>query len=375
MVIIKEENGKFLNFFKPLMVIGTGGLLLDVLSLIISLVIVLIGPSFPLDLVITNLVILLISQIIGIFLIYYIFIPVFKSKTVEFHKLTISNSIRTILLICATFTIVVSTNLALFYLISLFNLNPLSGYTGIMLNPGHLTNPLNIFIYYLPLTVGAPIYEELVYRRILIPQLEKRGMRPLTAIISSSLLFAIAHLPGDLAGGNLSGGILHVVAVFLMGCSMGLIYVLTRNILFPIVIHGVLNFISFTGPLIVLIGNSAVTLSYNVIYWAIFIVGIGVILYGLWQIFKKHTAEWIEIIRKKTPNKTLFGFLGFIIIGIMIVFIPWMLELVFVSMGLLAFNVLLYFVIIIISSAMIIILFAWLGTKTRIESTDNLTEI
>jgi membrane protease YdiL (CAAX protease family) len=372
MVIIEEKNGKFLNFFKPLMVVGAGGMLLNFLSFLISLVIIFIGPSFPLDIVITNLLILLFSQIIGIFIVYYVFIPIFKAKNVEYRKFTISNSLRTALLICGTFTLIVCTNFILIFIFSSFNLIPQSGYTNILLDSGHLANPLNILIYYLPVTIGAPIFEELVYRRLLIPLLEKRGMKPLTAIISSSFVFAIAHLPGDLLNGNLSGGIIHISGVFLIGVSLGLIYSLTRNVIFPIIIHGVLNFISFSGPLVILIGDSTLILSYYIIYWTIFIAGFGVLLFGLWQFFKKQTAEWIILLRKKVPKRILYGFIGFIILGIFIVFIPLMIELAFLSLGLAAYNALLYLIAIIISNGSILILFSWLGTKTRYESNTNL---
>lgn len=368
MVIIKEKNGKFLNFFKPLMVIGVGGMLLNFLSILISLIILLLGPSFSLDIIITNLIILLLAQIIGIFIVYFVIIPLFKAKSVEYHKLNFFNFLRTLLLICGTFTVIVSINLILYYLISVFHIVPQSGYSNILLNSGHLANPLNILIYYLPLTVGAPIYEELVYRRLLIPLLEKRGMQPFTAILSSSVLFAIAHLPSDLVNGNLAGGILHIIVVFFIGISLGLIYVVTRNVIFPIIIHGVLNFISFSSPIIILLGNNGLALIYNFIYWTIFIAGFGVLFYGLWQFFRKKEVEWVVFVRKKSSNKVLLGLIGFIIMGIVIVFIPLMLDFASISSGLVAYNVLLYFIIITISYAIFLIVFSWLGTRTRYES-------
>ncbi|MFW9819576.1 MAG: lysostaphin resistance A-like protein [Candidatus Thorarchaeota archaeon] len=372
MVIINERKGKFLNYFTPLMVVGVGGILLDLISVISTIIIIFISPAFTLDLFITNLLVLLISQIIGIFIVYYVFIPLFKAKNIEFHKPTILNSIRTIILICGTFSAIVITNLLLVYIIRSLNLNPQTGYSDILLNPGHLANPLNILIYYLPLTVGAPIYEELVYRRLLIPLLENRGMKPLTAITSSSFLFAIAHLPSDLLNGNLSGGIIHITAVFMIGFSLGLIYILTRNILFPIIIHGVINFISFSEPLIILTGSSTLTLTYNIMYWTIFIAGIGVLFYGLWQFFKKQTVEWVEIVRKKTPKNSFLGLLGFKSMGIVIIFIPVILDLIYVGLGIAAYNIILYFIMITISYGAILILYSWLGTRTTYESDVNL---
>ena len=244
MVIIREKKGKLLNFFTASMVVGVGGLLLSFLTILISFIIVLTNFYLSFDYIVLSLLILFLSQFIGIFIVYYVFIPLFKAKNSEFHPITILNSVKTILLISGTFTLIVSINFILFYIFRVFKLSPQSGYTNILLNPEHLTNPLNILIYYLPLTIGAPVYEELVYRRLLVPLLEQRGMNPLTAILSSSLLFALAHLPDDLISGNLTGTIMHISAVFLIGVSLGLIYVLTRNVFFSIIIHGIINFIS-----------------------------------------------------------------------------------------------------------------------------------
>ncbi|MFX1568631.1 MAG: hypothetical protein ACFFCV_09705, partial [Promethearchaeota archaeon] len=63
MVIIKERNGKFLNFFTSSMVVGFGGLLLIFMITVISFIIIFSGFSLPFDYVITNLLIAFISQV------------------------------------------------------------------------------------------------------------------------------------------------------------------------------------------------------------------------------------------------------------------------------------------------------------------------
>ena len=372
MVIIKEKNGKFLNFFTASMVVGVGGLLLGFLSILISFIIVLTEFYLLFDYTVISLLILFLSQFIGIFIVYYVFIPLFKAKNSEFRSITIFNSVRTILLICGIFTIIVSINFILFYIFRVFNLNPQSGYTNILLSPEHLTNPLNILIYYLPLIIGAPVYEELVYRRLLIPLLEKRGMSPLAAILSSSLLFALVHLPGDLISGNLSGTIMHISAVFLIGVSLGLIYILTRNVFYSIIIHGILNFISFSGPIVTVIAISTLTLTYDIIYWSIYIVGFGVLFYGLWQFFRKRDAEWVVLVREKNTMSILYGFSGFIVIATVSGFIPLLIQFTVVNLELAVYNVSLYFIVLIISYGVAVILFSWLGTRSRYESNNNL---
>ncbi len=372
MVIIKENNGKILNFFTASMVVGVGGLLLSFLSILISFIIALNFSYLLLDYVILNLLILFLSQFIGIFIVYYILIPLFKAKNVEYRPITIFNSRRTILLICVTFTLIVISNFVLFYILSAFNLNPQSIYGTVLLRIEHLANPFNILIFYLPLTIVAPIYEELVYRRLIIPLLEQRGMRPLTAVLSSSLLFAIVHIPDDILSGDLSRGIMHIWSVFLLGFSLGFIYILTRNILFPIVIHGVINFISFSKPLFALTGNSLLILSYDIMYWVIFITGIVGLIYALWQLFRKKDAEWIFLTRKKTHNHILNGFFGLMGIATISVFIPLLIQFIIVNLKIAVYNVSLYFIALIASYGAAIILFLWFGTRTRYETNTNL---
>lgn len=369
MISIIEREGKILNFFTPLMVLIVGSFLLSVFGNSISLIIYFIDPLLQWDYAIVNLLILIISQILGILIVYFLIIPLYKAKDVEYHSPNLRNSIRTILLICGTFTAVFASNYVFISLCRVFNILPQGGYNDILLRPEHLANPLNILIYYLPLAIGAPIYEELVYRRLLIPLLEERGMSPFIAVFSSSLLFAIAHLPSDLINGNLSGGIIHIWDVFIIGMSVGVIYVLSRNILYPIIIHGVLNFISFSGPLIIILGNELMILSYNIFIWIIIIIGVGALFIVVWQLLRKRKVEWVIILKEKAQPNIKKGILGFLILGIISVFFPILLQLVFINVAL--NNVLLYFIALICSNALVIVLFLWLGNKANYESNNT----
>ncbi|MFX1570601.1 MAG: lysostaphin resistance A-like protein, partial [Promethearchaeota archaeon] len=334
---------------------------------VISFIVIFSGFSLPFDYVITNLLIAFISQVIGALIVYFILIPLFKVKNSEYRNLTLFNSLRTIALICGTFTLITSINFGLLYIFSLFNLIPQSGYTSIILNAGHLANPLNIVIYYLPLTIGAAVYEELLYRRLLIPLLEQRGMSPSPTILTSSLLFALAHLPDDLISANPTGTIMHIIAVFFIGVSLGLIYIITRNILYPMLIHGIINFISFSGPLVRLVANGTLTLAYNISYWTIFISGIGLIIFGLWQFFKKKNSEWVLLIRVKPTNPILLGSIGFLVIGLVGIFIPLLIQTIVVNLEIAVFSVLLYFIVLLICYGSVLVLFIWLGTRTNYE--------
>lgn len=348
------------------MVVLIGGLLLSFLAYLVSFIISFVDLFSHWDYLMTNLFILLISQVFGFILVYFLVIPLFKARKIEQYPLDLLNSVRTGALICVTFTLGYISNFILDYLFNFLNIRPQSGYTNLILNSEHLNNPLNILLYFLPLTIGASVYEEHVYRRLLIPLMEERGMSPLIAIITSSFVFAIAHLPEDLVTGNIPGSILHVWDVFLIGLSLGLIFILTRNIIYPIIIHGALNFISFSSPKVLILGNELMNIAYYTFVYIILFLGFGVFLFGLWRYLRKRDVEWVVLIRKKTFNKIKYGSLCFLIIGSISAFIPLALDNLLLNLAI--YDVLLYYIIAICSFGFLVILFLWLGTRTTYDS-------
>ena len=83
----------------------------------------------------------------------------------------------------------------------------------------------------LPLLSGvlAPLLEETVFRGFLLTSLTK-FMPTWAAIPSSALLFGAAHLsPRDFP------------VLFSLGCLLGIVYVRSRNLLTPMLVHGVWN--------------------------------------------------------------------------------------------------------------------------------------
>ena len=86
---------------------------------------------------------------------------------------------------------------------------------------------------FLAVVVAAPIFEELIFRGIILDGLWKKYGR-MRAILFSSVLFGIAHL-----------NIPQFVVAFLIGLLMGWVYVNTRNLWFTILIHFTCNATSF----------------------------------------------------------------------------------------------------------------------------------
>ena len=86
---------------------------------------------------------------------------------------------------------------------------------------------------FLLMVVAAPIFEELIFRGIILDGLLEK-YSPLKSILISSILFGVAHLnPWQF------------VAAVGIGCFSGWIYYHTRNLTFSILIHATNNFCGY----------------------------------------------------------------------------------------------------------------------------------
>jgi uncharacterized protein len=84
-------------------------------------------------------------------------------------------------------------------------------------------------IFFFTASIAAPIFEEIIFRGFLLSSLSKY-VSVTTAIILSSLLFAIAHL-------SLS----EIVPLMTLGIVLGVVYSRSRNLLSSILLHGLWN--------------------------------------------------------------------------------------------------------------------------------------
>ncbi|XWK85655.1 MAG: CPBP family glutamic-type intramembrane protease [Phormidium sp.] len=84
-------------------------------------------------------------------------------------------------------------------------------------------------IFFVTAAIAAPIFEELLFRGFLLPSLT-RYLPVWGAIVTSSLIFAIAHL-------SLS----EVLPLTTLGMVLGVVYTRSRNLLAPIFLHSLWN--------------------------------------------------------------------------------------------------------------------------------------
>lgn len=88
-------------------------------------------------------------------------------------------------------------------------------------------------LFFINICILAPIWEELFFRGILLRRLTIKWS-PQKSIIVSSLLFGLIHVNP-----------LTVIFAFLLGCVLGYVYLKTKSIIVPIVVHSFSNFFAF----------------------------------------------------------------------------------------------------------------------------------
>jgi len=104
-------------------------------------------------------------------------------------------------------------------------------------------DPVALGIFLFTAAVAAPVFEELLFRGFLLPSLT-RYFPVWGAIALSALVFAIAHL-------SLS----EVLPLAVLGSVLGVVYVRSRNLMAPMLLHSLWNSITMIGLFILGSGN------------------------------------------------------------------------------------------------------------------------
>ena len=235
----------------------TLGIIIIVLNIIIESIIQLINPA-----ILSNQTIVTFLSAIWTYLLPLpIFIYIMKkteSETLEKHDMTIK-----------TFVICISITMFLMWIGNIIGVVITNGIGTFIQH--EVTNPIEgvinnsgLIANIVVITILAPIFEELIFRKLLIDRTIKYGGT--ISILLSALLFALFH-------GNLS----QFFYAFLLGGFFATIYIKTGQIKYTIGLHMIINFIGsvvslfVTQPLLELASGSAIPITTT----------IGVVLYVL----------------------------------------------------------------------------------------------
>jgi membrane protease YdiL (CAAX protease family) len=317
-LVFKERDESIFNFLTPAFLFIIGLFILAIGAIGLILINFWIPVLIP-DGTIASLQVNLFGQIIGILVIFIFLLPLFRLKLVEVQKPTIMRTLKTFGIACLALTMAMLFALALWVFFTALGIPIESSYTGFILTPAHLVNPWNIVLLFSTVIFGAAIFEELIFRRMLIPALEHRGMGHFAAVIASSLGFALIHVPNDVINGSISFVISHFITTFTLGLFLGFTYVVTRNVLFPMIIHGFINAFAFSELIIESLGDFNLLISFALVLLAIWVIGVIIGAIFLIQYLRDPKPSWVKTIWNKSRINILPGLAGYIIVGLALV--------------------------------------------------------
>ncbi|WP_339262332.1 type II CAAX endopeptidase family protein [Solibacillus sp. FSL W7-1472] len=148
-----------------------------------------------------------------------------KGRWAKYLSITASFQLITVVFTTILFTIV--------YLIFEEHIRELFSFFP-MLNLDEVQSSFLVYVlFFINICILAPIYEEMLFRGILLRRFTLRWS-PQKSIIISSLIFGVIHLNP-----------INVVFAFALGCVLGYAYLKTKNIVIPMLLHSFNNFLAY----------------------------------------------------------------------------------------------------------------------------------
>lgn len=283
------------------------GIIVLVLNLFIGLFISIINPNL-----LSNQTMMTFFSAIWTYLLPLpIFIYIMRkteAKTLEKHKMTVK-----------TFVICISITMFLMWIGNIMGVIITSGIGSLIQH--EVANPINDVINnsglvanLIIITTIAPIFEELIFRKLLIDRTIKYGGT--ISVLLSGLLFALFH-------GNLN----QFFYAFLLGGFFAIVYIKTGQIKYTIGLHMIINFIGsvvslfVSQPLMDLANGSVIspTSTFGVILYILITLGLTVmgLIYSIKYFDKSQFDGSEKEIILKNPVSTILlnpGIICFILL-------------------------------------------------------------
>ncbi|MHA1944624.1 MAG: CPBP family glutamic-type intramembrane protease [Candidatus Hodarchaeales archaeon] len=310
-ITIVEIENSYLNLFTPAVIVVIGYFLFNLiawpilfLELLIEETILQINMQI-LDSVIVSIVLVLVSSIV-----YFIFIPKLKVKSVEYRRPN-TNGFFVIFIL---FSVAIFSLFSLEFLFVLFDIN-------MIWEPMGGTEFDDLFVQLLSIvltSLSSVAYHELIYRRTVIPLLEDRGVSSFHAVILSSLGYSLTFMPTFIMYPNISGFVYNFSLLTILGLCAGFTYIITRNILFPFILGIFLAFYTELANIGQSLhhGNLFTIITDSIELFSI-LVTISALVYLLWKNKAKESSiEMLNRIKIGSVPNIKRGIIGFFLISI-----------------------------------------------------------
>ncbi len=320
--IVEIENS-YLNFFTPAVLVAVGYFLFNLIAwpfFFYQLEILLPNLQTDSSLLLLKYILPNISYTILLAIIFFVIIPRLKVKYTEYKKANVHG----IAIVLVFFCIVTTFQAILFGLIEFFDLEVdkelFYGAPWFVGNWTELENPVLMSLFLIFKLVMNPLFLELIYRRLMIPLLEDRGLSPFHAVILASLGDSFISIPHYLLRPNpdFVRDSFAFLLSFVFGIFAGLIYIWTRNILFPFILGALFSLHNEVIAEIGVVMNDATLLvADDLIIGISFIITFGIIFYLVVDLMRNQfSLEWFKTLKKPSAPYIKKGVVGFFIISL-----------------------------------------------------------
>ena len=327
--IIEIENS-FLNFFTPAVLVPASYFLLNLIgwpSLFLQYLIT--QSDIEIDLNMVHSVILVIFLSLTCSILYYIliYLPRLKVHDAEYKKPAKSGFYTVGIFLCIIILLlwIVTSSFELIwgkFEIELYSLFPIE----VIQN-----DPFYFLIFLIYNIVLFSLFNEIVFRRALIPILEDRGSSPFHAVLLAALGSSFIDFPSYFLYPNYPFDFYTFVTIVIFGVCAGLIFISTRNLLFPVLFSILYSTYRSLGFFVHGTASTVFELA-NII---LPLLGILILLFTLYKlIVMKKTPKVIRIIKIRSSSKILKGIIGFLGISLGLLAI----QTIVVKIGRIIFN-------------------------------------
>lgn len=318
-VEIVEIENSYLNFLTPAIIVVVGYFLFNLIAWPLIFVNWLIKQS---DLVtlseLVNLLTSILACILVCIIIFFVVIPKLKIKDIDYEGTNSNYMLITILLFFLANTFRILFTIMLETLNLELEINPSSYYFP--------KDPILLALELSNVFVSSVLFAVLIYCRTIIPLLEDRGLSPLHAVILASIGYGFIDIPLYIIAMiypeyyNLTFvGIIHNLFLTIMFCiCAGIIYILSRNILFSILFGALYEFFKLIDPLGSYFENQVLLVTNDLLMFISFLGSLATIfIFISWKLIDKTPQQKLyTFLKKKSVPNIRRGMLGFFIITI-----------------------------------------------------------
>lgn len=320
--IVEIENSYF-NFFTPALICALGLFLIFLIRNSLLLTEWVTTNILSIKNLNVNYIVAIMTGIIVSLVCYFLLIPRLKVGDADYKKPTQEG----LILVSITFCFILALRILIEFLYKIIGLNKEFCGPWFVQTYSELEDPFLFVLFLCNQLIINGLVSVLIYQRIVIPLLEDRGLSPFHAVIITAIAYASLNLPTYLQIPNFFSNIFWFLSTFLFSIATGIIYILSRNLIFSILYSFLYHMYRMTNEIGIFLKNPLIKPIYIIMDEFIVLTSLGIILYFFLSRSRINIhIEWIKTLKKNSYDYIGKGLVGFFIITLLLIFVQFLIN-------------------------------------------------